>query len=158
GWNSDEKRWDAIHHPFTAVKESDIDKLTFEDAGKAKARAYDVVLNGVELGGGSIRIHKSDMQSKIFDLLNISQESAKEKFGFLLDALSYGAPPHGGLAIGFDRLCALLVGEESIREVIAFPKTQRAICPLSNAPAEVSEKQLKELGIKVAQKINVQQK
>lgn len=157
GWNSEEKRWDAIHHMFTAVKESDAGKLTFEDAGKAKARAYDVVLNGVELGGGSIRIHKSDMQSKIFGLLNISQESAREKFGFLLDALSYGAPPHGGVALGFDRLCALLVGEESIREVIAFPKTQKAICPLSNAPSPVSEKQLKELGIRTVQKVNAKQ-
>lgn len=151
-WDNDEKRWAAIHHPFTSVKEEDKDKLTFEDAGKAKARAYDVVLNGVELGGGSIRIHKSEIQSKVFDLLNISQESAKEKFGFLLDALTYGAPPHGGLAIGFDRLCALLVGEDSIREVIAFPKTQKAICPMSNAPSQVTDKQLKELGIKVIQK------
>ncbi|MDD5021565.1 MAG: aspartate--tRNA ligase [Endomicrobiaceae bacterium] len=151
-WDKDEKRWAAIHHPFTSVKEEDKDKLTFENAGKAKARAYDVVLNGVELGGGSIRIHKSEMQSKVFDLLNISPESAKEKFGFLLDALTYGAPPHGGLAIGFDRLCALLVGEDSIREVIAFPKTQKAICPMSNAPSQVTDKQLKELGIKVIQK------
>lgn len=151
-WDKDEKRWAAIHHPFTSVKEEDKDKLTFEDAGKAKARAYDVVLNGVELGGGSIRIHKSEIQSKVFDLLNISQESAKEKFGFLLDALTYGAPPHGGLAIGFDRLCALLVGEDSIREVIAFPKTQKAICPMSNAPSQVTDKQLKELGIRIIQK------
>ncbi len=153
-WDKDEKRWSAIHHPFTSVKEEDKDKLTFEDAGKAKARAYDVVLNGVELGGGSIRIHKPEMQAKVFELLNISQESAKEKFGFLLDALTYGAPPHGGLAIGFDRLCALLVGEESIREVIAFPKTQKAICPMSNAPSPVAEKQLKELGIKIMTKAN----
>lgn len=151
-WDKEEKRWAAIHHPFTSAQEKDKDKLTFEDAGKVKARAYDVVLNGVELGGGSIRIHKQEMQSKVFDLLNITQESAKEKFGFLLDALTYGAPPHGGLAIGFDRLCALLVGEDSIREVIAFPKTQKAICPLSNAPSVVSEKQIKELGIKIIQK------
>ena len=151
-WDKEEKRWVANHHPFTAVKEEDIDKLTQENAGKAKARAYDVILNGVELGGGSIRIHKSDIQSKVFNLLNITEESAREKFGFLLDALTYGAPPHGGLAIGFDRLCALLVGEESIREVIAFPKTQKAICPLSNAPSEVSSKQLRELGIKINQK------
>jgi aspartyl-tRNA synthetase len=156
-WDREEKRWVANHHPFTAVKDEDVDKLTQEQAGKAKARAYDVILNGVELGGGSIRIHKSDMQSKVFNLLNITEESAKEKFGFLLDALTYGAPPHGGLAIGFDRLCALLVGEESIREVIAFPKTQKAICPLSNAPAEVSEKQLRELGIKINKKIEVKQ-
>lgn len=159
-WDKEEKRWVANHHPFTAVKEEDVDKLTQEKAGKAKARAYDVVLNGVELGGGSIRIHKSDMQSKVFNLLNITEESAKEKFGFLLDALTYGAPPHGGLAIGFDRLCALLVGEESIREVIAFPKTQKAICPLSNAPSQVSEKQLRELGIKINQKkqVNTEEK
>ncbi|MBO7610731.1 MAG: aspartate--tRNA ligase [Elusimicrobia bacterium] len=159
-WDKEEKRWVANHHPFTAVKEEDVDKLTQEKAGEAKARAYDVILNGVELGGGSIRIHKSDMQSKVFNLLNITEESAKEKFGFLLDALTYGAPPHGGLAIGFDRLCALLIGEESIREVIAFPKTQKAICPLSNAPAEVAEKQLRELGIKINQKkqVNTEEK
>ena len=158
-WDKEEKRWVANHHPFTAVKEEDVDKLTQENAGKAKARAYDVILNGVELGGGS-RIHKSDIQKKVFNLLNITEESAREKFGFLLDALTYGAPPHGGLAIGFDRLCALLVGEESIREVIAFPKTQKAICPLSNAPSEVSEKQLRELGIKINQKkqINTEEK
>ena len=159
-WDKEERRWVANHHPFTAVKDEDVDKLTQEKAGQAKARAYDVILNGVELGGGSIRIHKSDMQSKVFNLLNITEESAKEKFGFLLDALTYGAPPHGGLAIGFDRLCALLIGEESIREVIAFPKTQKAICPLSNAPAEVSEKQLRELGIKINQKkqVNTEEK
>lgn len=159
-WDKEERRWVANHHPFTAVKEEDVDKLTQEKAGQAKARAYDVILNGVELGGGSIRIHKSDMQSKVFNLLNITEESAKEKFGFLLDALTYGAPPHGGLAIGFDRLCALLIGEESIREVIAFPKTQKAICPLSNAPAEVAEKQLRELGIKINQKkqVNTEEK
>lgn len=159
-WDKEERRWVANHHPFTAVKDEDVDKLTQEKAGQAKARAYDVILNGVELGGGSIRIHKSDMQSKVFNLLNITEESAKEKFGFLLDALTYGAPPHGGLAIGFDRLCALLIGEESIREVIAFPKTQKAICPLSNAPAEVAEKQLRELGIKINQKkqVNTEEK
>ena len=159
-WDKEEKRWVANHHPFTAVKDEDVDKLTQEKAGEAKARAYDVILNGVELGGGSIRIHKSDMQSKVFNLLNITEESAREKFGFLLDALTYGAPPHGGLAIGFDRLCALLIGEESIREVIAFPKTQKAICPLSNAPAEVAEKQLRELGIKINQKkqVNTEEK
>ncbi len=154
-WDKEERRWVANHHPFTAVKDEDVDKLTQEKAGQAKARAYDVILNGVELGGGSIRIHKSDMQSKVFNLLNITEESAKEKFGFLLDALTYGAPPHGGLAIGFDRLCALILGEESIREVIAFPKTQKALCPLSNAPSPVAEKQLKELGIKINQKKQV---
>ena len=149
-WDIDEKRWSALHHPFTSPKDGE--SLTSENASKAKAKAYDVVLNGVELGGGSIRIHKNEVQKKVFELLGITEEAAKDKFGFLLDALTYGAPPHGGVALGFDRLCALLAGEESIREVIAFPKTQKASCPLSNAPAEVSEKQLKELGIRVVVK------
>jgi aspartyl-tRNA synthetase len=144
-WNEEEKRWQAMHHPFTSPK--DADSLTKENAGAAKAKAYDVVLNGIELGGGSIRIHRSDVQKKIFNILNITEESAKEKFGFLLDALTYGAPPHGGVALGFDRLCALIAGEDSIREVIAFPKTQKGVDPLSNAPTSVSEKQLKELGV-----------
>lgn len=149
-WDNDEHRWQALHHPFTSPKDGEA--LSSDNAGNAKAKAYDVVLNGVELGGGSIRIHKNDVQKKVFELLNISQESAKDKFGFLLDALSYGAPPHGGIALGFDRLCALIAGEESIREVIAFPKTQRAADPMTNAPSEVSEKQLKELGVKVVVK------
>lgn len=149
-WDKDEKRWQALHHPFTSPKDGQ--ELTSENAGNIKAKAYDVVLNGVELGGGSVRIHSSEVQRKVFELLNISEEAAKEKFGFLLDALSYGAPPHGGVALGFDRLCALLAGEESIREVIAFPKTQKALDPMTNAPAEVSEKQLKELGIRVVVK------
>jgi aspartyl-tRNA synthetase len=149
-WDNDEKRWSALHHPFTSPKDGEA--LTGENAGKVKAKAYDVVLNGVELGGGSVRIHRSEVQKQVFDLLNISEESAKEKFGFLLDALTYGAPPHGGVALGFDRLCALLAGEESIREVIAFPKTQKASDPMSNAPAEVSEKQLKELGVRIVVK------
>ncbi|MDR0800361.1 MAG: aspartate--tRNA ligase [Endomicrobium sp.] len=149
-WNKEERRWQALHHPFTSPE--DADSLTKENAGRAKARAYDVVLNGIELGGGSIRIHRSDIQKKIFDILNISDESAKEKFGFLLEALTYGAPPHGGVALGFDRLCALIAGEDSIREVIAFPKTQKAIDPLSNAPAPVNDKQLKELGVRIVVK------
>ena len=149
-WDNDEHRWQALHHPFTSPKDGEA--LSSDNAGNAKAKAYDVVLNGVELGGGSIRIHKNDVQKKVFELLNISQESAKDKFGFLLDALSYGAPPHGGIALGFDRICALIAGEESIREVIAFPKTQRAADPMTNAPSEVSEKQLKELGVKVVVK------
>ena len=149
-WDKEEHRWTALHHPFTAPK--DAESLTAENAKGAQARAYDIVLNGIELGGGSIRIHKSDIQQKVFELLNISQENAKEKFGFLLDALSFGAPPHGGIALGFDRLCALLSKEESIREVIAFPKTQKASDPMSNAPSTVSEKQLKELGLRVVLK------
>jgi aspartyl-tRNA synthetase len=146
-WDKEERRWQALHHPFTSPK--DAASLNKENAGTAKAKAYDVILNGVELGGGSIRIHRTDIQKKIFDILNISDESAKEKFGFLLDALTYGAPPHGGLALGFDRMCALMAGEDSIREVIAFPKTQKAVDLMSNAPAPVSEKQLKELGVHI---------
>jgi len=148
-WDSEEKRWNAMHHPFTSPREEDFHLL--DDTSKAsgiRARAYDVVLNGVELGGGSIRIHRKEIQEKMFSLINTTPQQAKEKFGFLLDALSYGAPPHGGIALGLDRLCALIAGEESIREVIAFPKTQKASCPLSGAPAFVSDKQLKELGIK----------
>jgi aspartyl-tRNA synthetase len=151
-WDKDEKRWNAMHHPFTAPKTEDLALLDGSDTskfGEIRARAYDVVLNGTELGGGSIRIHKEDLQEKIFKLLNISKEDAQEKFGFLLDALRFGAPPHGGLAIGFDRMCALLLGEESIREVIAFPKTQKAVCPMSGAPGVVSEKQIRELNIKL---------
>ncbi|MDR2395687.1 MAG: aspartate--tRNA ligase [Endomicrobium sp.] len=149
-WNMEEQRWQALHHPFTSPKNPD--SINKENVGLQKAKAYDVILNGVELGGGSIRIHKSNVQKKIFDILNISDEAANEKFGFLLDALSYGAPPHGGVALGFDRMCALFGGEESIREVIAFPKTQKTLDPLSNAPSQVSDKQLKELGLKVVVK------
>jgi len=153
-WDKEEKRWNAVHHPFTAPKADEAGQLDGDSSklGGLKARAYDVVLNGTELGGGSIRIHKEDMQEKIFSLLNIKADEARERFGFLLDALKFGAPPHGGLALGFDRMCALLIGEESIREVIAFPKTQKAACPMSGAPATVSEKQLKELGIKFTAK------
>jgi aspartyl-tRNA synthetase len=149
-WSEQEQRWQSLHHPFTSPKNPDA--INKENAGLQKAKAYDVILNGVELGGGSIRIHQSNVQKKIFDILNISEESAKEKFGFLLDALSYGAPPHGGVALGFDRMCALFAGEDSIREVIAFPKTQKTLDPLSNAPSPVSDKQLKELGLKVVVK------
>jgi aspartyl-tRNA synthetase len=149
-WDKEERRWQSLHHPFTLPKGADF--LTKENAERAKAKAYDVVLNGIELGGGSMRIHRSDIQKKIFNILDISDESAEKKFGFLLEALSYGAPPHGGVALGFDRLCALIMGEDSIREVIAFPKTQKAIDPLSNAPAAVSDKQLKELGVRIVTK------
>ena len=149
-WDKEDKRWNALHHPFTSPREADLPLLDKpEEAGKILARAYDVVLNGTELGGGSIRIHRKEIQEKIFKMLNITPEDAKMKFGFLLDALSFGAPPHGGIALGFDRLVALLLGEESIREVIAFPKTAKASCLMSDAPNVVSERQVKELGIKI---------
>ncbi|MCX5778717.1 MAG: aspartate--tRNA ligase [Elusimicrobia bacterium] len=151
-WDADEKRWNAMHHPFTSPKTEDLALLNDPSspaAGNIRARAYDIVLNGVELGGGSIRIHQQDIQKKMFAFLNIGEVESQEKFGYLLEALSFGAPPHGGIALGFDRFCALLMGEESIREVIAFPKTQKAACPLTNAPGVVSERQLKELGIKL---------
>jgi aspartyl-tRNA synthetase len=149
-WSNQDNRWVSLHHPFTAP--CDAQKLDSGDIKNIKARAYDVVLNGVELGGGSIRIHQTNVQSKVFELLNIDAQQAQEKFGFLLEALSFGAPPHGGIALGFDRICALFCGEESIREVIAFPKTQRAVCPMSLAPSPVGDKQLKELGLRVAVK------
>jgi aspartyl-tRNA synthetase len=147
-YNSEEKRCEAVHHPFTAPLDEDI-KLLDTNPLKVRSKAYDLVLNGNEIGGGSIRIHNTDLQKNIFKLLGIDDEKAEQKFGFLLQALKYGAPPHGGIAFGLDRLVMLLVGASAIREVIAFPKTQKATCPLTNAPSEVDQKQLKELHIKL---------
>ncbi|HEV3183000.1 MAG TPA: aspartate--tRNA ligase [Steroidobacteraceae bacterium] len=147
-WDAEEKRWVAMHHPFTAPKNDDPAALRAAP-GEALARAYDLVLNGSEIGGGSVRIHRQEMQSTVFDLLGIPAQEAQRKFGFLLDALKFGAPPHGGIAFGLDRLAMLMAGADSIREVIAFPKTQTAADPLTDAPTEVSEAQLRELHIRV---------
>jgi aspartyl-tRNA synthetase len=144
-----ERRYIALHHPFTAPKVDDPAALA-ADPANAVSRGYDMVLNGNEIGGGSIRIHRPEMQSTVFDLLGISREEAEMKFGFLLEALRYGAPPHGGIAFGIDRIAALMVGTESIRDVIAFPKTASAQCLLTGAPSKVPEPQLQELSIRVA--------
>jgi len=147
-YDEDNKRWTACHHPFTSPKVEHIELLK-TDPGKCLARAYDMVLNGWQMGGGSVRIHRADMQSTVFEALNIGPDEARDKFGFLLDNLQYGAPPHGGLAFGLDRLVTLMAGAESIRDVIAFPKTQRAQCLLTNAPNAVDDKQLRELHLRL---------
>ncbi len=147
-YNQEEKRWESEHHPFTSPKEEDLNNLESKPQ-EVKARAYDIIVNGIEIGGGSIRIHRQDLQEQIFKLIGLKKEEAQERFGFLLEAFKYGAPPHGGIALGLDRLITLLVGSESIREVIAFPKTQKAYCPLTHAPSDVSKKQLKELGLTI---------
>jgi aspartyl-tRNA synthetase len=149
-WNEDEKRWDAVHHPFTAPRDEDLPLLE-SDPGKARAKAYDLVLNGQEAAGGSIRIHQQSVQERLFGLIGISKDEARARFGFLLEALEFGAPPMGGIAFGLDRLAASLVGQESIREVIAFPKTQKGTCPLTDAPAPVDARQLRDLGIRVVE-------
>jgi len=149
-WNEDEKRWDAVHHPFTAPRDEDLPLLD-ADPGRARAKAYDLVLNGQEAAGGSVRIHQPSVQERLFALIGIGKEEARARFGFLLEALEFGAPPMGGIAFGLDRLAANLVGQESIREVIAFPKTQKGTCPLTDAPAPVDGRQLRDLGIRVVE-------
>jgi aspartyl-tRNA synthetase len=147
-WDEEDRRFVSMHHPFTSPAESDVDRLDYEP-GKVRARAYDLVLNGSEIGGGSIRIHDPGLQARIFRLLNISDDDARLRFGFFLEALEYGTPPHGGIALGLDRIAAMLTGETSIREVIAFPKTANAIDLMAGAPSAVEPRQLKELHIAV---------
>ena len=147
-WDEDQQRWSSVHHPFTMPRDFDADKLK-GDPGSVRSKAYDLVCNGVELGGGSIRIHSREMQEHVFRVLGIGEQEAHEKFDFLMNALRYGAPPHGGVALGLDRIVTMMVGGQSLRDVIAFPKTQRGTCPLTGAPAHVDDKQLAELDLKI---------
>jgi len=147
-YSEEEKKWDMEHHPFTCPLEEDIQHID-SSPSKVRSRAYDLVINGVEIASGSIRIHKRDLQEKIFKRIGLSMDEARERFGFLLEAFEYGAPPHGGIALGLDRLIALMAGSDTIRDVIAFPKTQKAACPLTAAPSSVDNAQLKELGISI---------
>ena len=147
-WDAEEKRYASMHHPFTSPHDEDLGRLA-SDPGHVRAKAYDLVLNGSEIGGGSIRIHDSTLQRRIFSLLNISDEDARTRFGFFLEALEYGTPPHGGIALGLDRIVAILAGESSIREVIAFPKTATAVDLMAGAPSTVDPKQLRELHLKI---------
>ncbi len=151
-WDEKDNRWNALHHPFTSPNFESAQQL-LDNPGESLSRAYDMVLNGTELGGGSVRIHKQDIQKAVFEVLAISEQEAENKFGFLLKALKYGCPPHAGIAFGLDRLIMLMTGSDSIRDVMAFPKTQTATCPLTDAPAEVSEHQLKELNIRLRAKV-----
>ncbi len=147
-WDPGEGRYSALHHPFTSPRDEDLERIE-SDPASVRAKAYDVVLNGMEIGGGSIRIHREDVQRKVFQALNIGPAEAEERFGFLLEALRYGAPPHGGIALGLDRIVMLLAGERSIREVIAFPKTAKAVDLMCSAPSTVNERQLRELHIQI---------
>jgi aspartyl-tRNA synthetase len=147
-YNEDEKRFEPMHHPFTSPVNEDLTLLEKEPS-KVKAKAYDIVLNGHEIGGGSIRIHRKDIQERMFRAISLGEEEARAKFGFLLDAFEYGAPPHGGIAFGLDRLVMIMAGVDTIRDVIAFPKTQKATCLLTDAPSSVTKDQLKELNIKL---------
>jgi aspartyl-tRNA synthetase len=156
-WDEKSNRWTSLHHPFTAPAEADLGKLE-SDPGNCLSRAYDMVLNGTEVGGGSMRIYREEVQAKVFRALGISDEEARDKFGFLLDALKYGCPPHGGLAFGLDRLVMLMTGATSIRDVMAFPKTQTAACLLTDAPSQVNPAQLVELGIRIAKPVKEEKK
>jgi aspartyl-tRNA synthetase len=147
-WNDGEQRWDAVHHPFTAPTDASLGQIG-SAPGQMVARAYDIVLNGMELGGGSIRINRADVQRQVFDVLGLDADTARERFGFLLDAFAYGAPPHGGIAFGLDRLVMLLAGGDSIRDVIPFPKTQTGADALTGAPTPVDADQLRSLGLRV---------